>query len=144
MSARDPLATGLGALACGTGLGGGCITLMVTVVRATQRVDLSRYDRVVPDVSLDLVAGMVAGIGLAAGFGWRRSRALDNDWQRGVIAVLAAFGAVIVAFLAWPFWQFFQVPGLLVWAAASIALGIAGSAWAVRGSRESEAGSDQT
>ena len=42
MTAKDPLAIGLGSLTCGMGLGGGTITLSVIAVRAAQRLDLSR------------------------------------------------------------------------------------------------------
>lgn len=86
------------------------------------------------DASLDLVAALAAGIGIAAFFGWRRSRPLDNPWQQGVIAVLAPVGALLLAFvLAVPAEHFFGLPGLLALTAASIAFGVVGSRWAVRG-----------
>jgi len=110
-------------------------------VRAFQHVDLTRYGEAVSDTSLDITAGIAAGIALAAVFGWRRSRPLDNDWQRGVIGVLSAVGALIMAFLAVPFWHFLRFPGLIVWAAANLALGFAGSAWAIRGKGDGEGGS---
>ena len=141
MREKDPLAIGLGALACGIGLGGGAIALTLTAVRAFQHVDLTRYGEAVSDTSLDITAGLAAGIALAAVFGWRRSRPLDNDWQRGVIGVLSAVGALIMAFLAVPFWHFLRFPGLIVWAAANLALGFAGSAWAIRGKGDGEGGS---
>jgi len=87
----------------------------------------------VSDTSLDLTAGLAAGIALAAGFGWRRSRALENDWQRGVIGVLSVVGALIMAFLGVPFWHFLGFGGLIFWALANLALGLAGSAWATKG-----------
>lgn len=124
------------------GLGGGGITLALIAIRTFQRLDVARYGEPVSDASLDLLAGLVAGIVIAALFGWRRSQALDNVWQRGVIAVLAVVGALLVAFLlATPFWHFFGVPGLVVLAAANVAFGIAGSRWATRGSGKREAGS---
>jgi preprotein translocase subunit SecY len=83
-----------------------------------------------------LLAGLAAGVALAAIFGWRRSRGIDNIWQRGVIAVLAAVGALLVGFLAALAHGLGGVVGLVVWGAASLALGIVGSQWAVRGSGE--------
>src|SRR4029077_20033148 len=81
---RDPLATGLGALATGVGLGGATITLAQGVV-AELRTRLAPADyRPVGD---PLLAGLLAGVMLAAFFGWRRSRAIENVWQRGVISV---------------------------------------------------------
>ena len=68
--------------------------------------------------------------------GWLRSRALDNVWQRGVIAVLGAVGALIVGFIAWPVDQLLGRTGLIVWGVASLVVGGAGSAWARKGSRE--------
>lgn len=130
---KDPLAIGLGALATGTGLGGAICTLMQGVVAVLRdRVEDPAY---FPFVGGDpLVAGLAAGVALAAIFGWRRSRAIDNLWQRGVIAVLAAVGALIVGFLAALAHGVGGLPGLVVWGAASLALGIVGSQWAMKGS----------
>ena len=99
MSARDPLAIGLGALACGVGLGGCVITATSAGVRAAQHVDLARYGEALSDASLPLLAGAFAGIAIGAFFGWRKSAALENVSQRGVIAVLSAVGALLVAFI---------------------------------------------
>ena len=133
-SEKDPLAIGLGALGAGAGLGGGCILLMLLVVRALQRVELRRYGGAVSDTSLEPLVGLFAAVGIAVFFGWRRSGALENIWQRGVICALAAFGAIILAFLAIPFWHYLGFPGLAVLLLTSLALGVAGSAWSVRGS----------
>lgn len=130
--AKDPLAIGLGALACGVGLGGGVITLAQIVVELLQRrLDPASYRDAAPD---PLLAGLLVGVAVAAVFGWRRSRSLDNAWQSGVIGVLSAVGALLVGFLAAVADRFLGLAGLLVWGAASAALGIAGSRWAVRGS----------
>ena len=83
-----------------------------------------------------VLAGAFAGLAVAAAFGWRRSRALDNVWQRGVIAVLASVGALLVGFIAWPADRLLGLTGLVAWGGASFVLGGAGSAWARRGSRE--------
>jgi len=128
---KDPLAIGLGALATGVGLGGATFTLaqgIVAILR--ERVEAAYY----PFFGSDLVAGFIAGIALAAIFGWRRSRAIDNIWQRGVIAVLAAVGAILVGFLAAPVEHFFGLAGMAVWLILSAGFGVAGSRWATKGS----------
>ncbi|MGH7569105.1 MAG: hypothetical protein ACREL9_09075 [Gemmatimonadales bacterium] len=125
-------------------MGGGVITLTLVAVRAFQFLDLERYGEAMSDPSFNLLIGLVAGVGVAAAFGWRRSLALENDWQRGVIAVLAAVGALLVAFLlAVPLYHFFGVLGLGGLTLASFGLGAAGSRWAVKGagSGTGEAGS---
>jgi TctA family transporter len=133
---KDPLAIGLGALGAGAGLGGTCILLLLLVVRTLQRAELRRYGSAISDTSLEPLAGLFAAVVIAVFFGWRRSHALDNIWQRGVICALAAFGAIILAFLAIPFWHFLGFAGLGLLMLASLALGIAASAWSVHGSGE--------
>ena len=81
---------------------------------------------------------MLAGVALGALFGWRRSIALGNVWQSGVIAVLAAVGALLIAFLfAKPVEIFFGFAGLAILGLAAAAFGIAGSRWAVKGTGDS-------
>ena len=124
---RDPLAVGLGALACGAGLGGGTIVTALFIVRLEPRASIAGYE---------LSGGVFAGLIVAGGFGWWRSRSLENVWQRGVIGVMAAVAALLVGFLAWPIDGLLRLPGLVVWAALSFALGAAAGAWAKRGSRD--------
>ncbi|MGH7546952.1 MAG: hypothetical protein ACREMM_02100 [Gemmatimonadales bacterium] len=133
-SEKDPLAIGLGALACGMGLGGATITLAQVVVKLLQgRIDPVYYPEVVAD---PLLAGLVAGVVVATLLAWRRSRPLDNIWQSGVIGMLSAVGALLVGFLAAVADRFLGFAGLVVWGALSVAAGVAGSRWATRGSRE--------
>ena len=80
-----------------------------------------------------LLVGLAVGIALGAFFGWRRSQPLDNPWQRGVIGVLAAVGALLVGFLAAPIHGLTGLPGLVVWGALALAAGVSGNAWARRG-----------
>jgi hypothetical protein len=130
---KDPLAVGLGALGCGAGLGGGTIVTVLVMVRALERhVSAVNYEESAAD---PVLAGAFAGLAVAAAFGWRRSRALDNVGQRGVIALLAAVGALIVGFIAWPVDRLLGVAGLVGWGIASFALSGAASRWAARGSR---------
>jgi len=134
--AKDPLAIGLGALATGVGLGGATVTLaqgVVSVLR--ERVDPMYYPFVGGD---PLLAGLAAGVALAAIFGWRRSRGIDNIWQRGVIGVLSAVGAILVGFLAAPIDRFFGLAGMAAWLVASAAFGALGSSWATKGGGSGE------
>jgi hypothetical protein len=109
---------------------------VLVAVRAFQYVDMSRYGESTTDPSVDLMAGLAAGIGIAAFFGWRRAQPLENLWQSGVIAVLAAVGALIIAFIfAVPAEYFFGLPGLIVLALASAGAGLAGSRWSTRGAQ---------
>ena len=108
--------------------------LSLIAVRVAQQLELRRYGESVSDASPDLVAALAAGIALGAVFGWRRSRALGNEWQRGVIAVLGAVGALLIAFfLAIPVHHFFGMPGLVALAAIAAGVGVAGSRWSVKG-----------
>jgi hypothetical protein len=130
---RDPLAIGLGALATGVGLGGATITLVQLVVKLFQgRLDPAQYRAAAAD---PLLAGLVAGLVVAALFGGRRSLPLDNLWQSGVIGVLAGVGALLVGFLAALADRFLGVAGLVLWGAVSVTLGVAGSRWAIAGAR---------
>ncbi len=129
---KDPLAIGLGALACGVGLGGGTIIAALLVVQGLQRrLDPTSYRQAAAD---PLVLGLLAGIAVGAAFGWRKSRALENLWQRGVIAVLATVGALLLGFLGAPVHRLAGLWGLPLWGLASLALGVTGGRWAIRGS----------
>ncbi len=132
MRERDPLAIGLGALATGIGLGGAVLALaQLGVAVIAGRLDAAERARVLPD---PLLFGLLAGLVVAAAFGWRRSHPLDNLWQRGVIAVLAAVGALLVGFLAAVAHRFLGIAGVILWSALAAGFGVAGSRWAVAGS----------
>ncbi len=131
---KDPLAVGLGSLACGAGFGGGTIVSALVIVRTMARhVSPDTYQESAAD---PVLIGAFAGLAVAASFGWLRSGALDNIWQRGVVAILAAVGALIIGFIAWPVDQLLGRTGLIVWGVMSVVMGVAGSRWARRGSRE--------
>jgi len=138
---KDPLAIGLGALTAGVGLGAACITVVLLLVRLLQRTAQATGDPAT-DVTGDLlIAGLIAGIAIAALFGWRRSDGIENLWQRGVVGVLSVFGALMVAFfLTIPARQLFGTVGLVLLAVAMALIGVAGSRWAIRGSGERGAG----
>jgi hypothetical protein len=130
MLQKDPLAIGLGALLTGLGLGGGVITLAEIIVSTLRRrLEAADYQRAVPD---PLFAGLLAALAVGAFFGWRRSRGIDNLWQRGVIAVLAAVGALLVGFLGAVADRLLGLPGLVLWGLAAVMAGLAGSRWATR------------
>jgi hypothetical protein len=123
---KDPIALGLGSLIMGVGLGGAAMTASQIVL------SLFGY-RFEPAGYYVLTAGLIAAVGLGGTCGWYRSFELDNIWQRGVIAVLGAVGSVLVGFLAAVVERFFGVAGMIVWLVVSIAFGIAGSRWAIKG-----------
>jgi hypothetical protein len=126
--AKDPLALGLGSLIGGIGFGGACMTASQIIVSLNQE----RYET----LGNLLLGGLLVSVGVAGMCGWYRSFQLDNIWQRGVIAVLAAFGAILVGFLAAPIDNFFGVIGMIVWLALNIVVGVAGTRWAIRGKGE--------
>ena len=80
-----------------------------------------------------LLGGLITALGVAGMCGWSRSYGLDNIWQQGVIAVLAAVGAILVGFLAAPIDHWQGVKGMIVWLALNLALGIWATRWAIRG-----------
>jgi len=132
------LAIGLGALACGAGLGGATITLAQLVVKLLQgRLEPDRYREAAGD---PLLAGLLAGVAVAGLFGWRRSRPLENLWQSGVIGVLAAVGALLAGFLAAVADRLLGFPGLIAWGALSAMVGTAASRWAIAGARADDEG----
>jgi small basic protein len=122
----------VGALGCGAGYAGALISLTQIVVRRLQvSLSAAAYQEAVGD---PLLAGLLAGVVLGAFFGLRRSAALDNMYQRGVIAVLSAVGGLLIGFLAAVMDRFFGLAGLVLWMLASLALGFAGSRWARKAS----------
>ncbi len=133
---KDPLALGLGSLASGVGFGGACLTA-AQIVASFLRGDLepSAFRETAAD---PLLAGLIAAVGVGGACGWYRSAALDNVWQRGVIAVLAGVGAILIGFLAAPVDRFFGILGLIVWLLLNIAFGILATRWAIRGKGEGE------
>ncbi len=128
---KDPLALGLGSLASGVAFGAACLTA-AQIVAAILRGDLEPtvYHNTAGN---PLVAGLVAAVGVGGVVAWYRSLALENIWQRGVIAVLAAVGACLVGFLAALLDRFFGVLGLVVWLLLNIASAIVATRWAIRG-----------
>jgi MYXO-CTERM domain-containing protein len=120
---------GFGALATGAGLGGAMLTLAQIVVSLLRsHLETVAYQEAFPD---PLFYGMFAALGLAAFFSWRRSHPVENVWQRGVIAVLAAVGALLIGFLGAIADRALGLPGLIGWGVAAVAFGVAGSRWAI-------------
>ena len=123
---KDPLALGLGSLGAGVGFGSAFMTTSQIVLRLAQ----DQFER--PGYHV-LTAGVIAAIGVGGGYGWYRSSNLDNIWQRGVIAVLAAVGALLIGFLAAPMDGLLGVAGMLIWLALNIVFGVACARWAIKG-----------
>ena len=135
---KDPLALGLGSLASGVGFGGACLTaaqILASILRGDLEPNAFRETAADP-----LLAGLIAAIGVGGACGWYRSAALDNIWQRGVIAVLAAVGAILIGFLAAPLDRFFGLLGMIVWLLLNVAFGILATRWAMRGKGEEGSG----
>jgi hypothetical protein len=128
---KDPLALGMGSLAAGLCFGAACLT-GAQIVAAILRGDLqpSAYRETIGN---PLVAGLIAAVGVGGAVAWYRSFPLENLWQRGVIAVLAAVGACLDGFLAALLDRFLGVIGLAVWLLVNVALGIVATRWAIRG-----------
>ena len=125
---KDPLALGLGSLAGGVGFGAACLTTsQILVALNEERYDVSGYV---------LVAGLLTAMGVGGMCGWYRAYPLDNVWQRGVIAALAAIGALLIGFLAAPIYKFTGVLGMIVWVLLNIAFGILATRWAITGTGE--------
>ena len=128
---KDPLALGLGSLGAGIGFGS-------TWMSAAQIVTAILRDYRTPEATSDpaskvLTAGLFLAIGVGGGVAWYRSFPLDNIWQRGVIAVLAAVGALLIGFLGAPIYGLMSLPGLAAWLLLNIILGILASRWAIKG-----------
>ena len=135
---KDPLALGLGSLASGVAFGGACLTI-AQIVASILRGDLE--PNVYRETAADpLLAGLIASVGVGGACGWYRSAALDNIWQRGVIAVLAAVGAILIGFLAAPLDRFFGLLGLIVWLLLNVGFGILATRWAIRGKGDEGSG----
>jgi hypothetical protein len=127
----DPLALGLGSLTTGIGFGGACLTAAQVIAGIMrERLDPALYRESAPD---PLTAGLILAVGVGGGYSWYRSWALDSVWQRGVIAVLGAVGAILLGFLAAAADRFFGFAGLVGWLLLNITMGVAGSRWADRG-----------
>ncbi len=132
---KDPLALGLGSLAGGVGFGAACLTTsQIFVALNEERYDVSGYL---------LVAGLLTALGIGGMCGWYRTYPLDNVWQRGVIAVLAAIGALLIGFLAAPIYKFSGVWGMIVWLLLNIVFGILATRWASRGKGDEGSGLDK-
>jgi hypothetical protein len=135
---KDQLALGLGSLGAGVGFGGACLTasqIVAAVLRGELEPGGYRDAAAYP-----LLAGLILAVGVGGASGWYRSFALDNIWQRGVIAVLAAIGALLAGFLAAPLERFFGIIGLIVWLIINVVFGILCTRWALRGKGDAESG----
>ena len=130
-STKDPLAIGIGSLGGGIGFGSAVMSA-AQIITAILR-DYRTTDPVTDPASKALTAGLLLAIGLGGGLAWYRSFPLDNIWQRGVIAVLGALGALLVGFLGAPMYRWINIPGLAAWVLIGVIIGILGNRWAIRG-----------
>ena len=130
-STKDPLAIGIGSPGAGIGFGSAVMSA-AQIITAILR-DYRTTDPVTDPASKALTAGLLLAIGLGGGLAWYRSFPLDNIWQRGVIAVLGALGALLVGFLGAPMYRWINIPGLAAWVLIGVIIGILGNRWAIRG-----------
>ena len=130
-STKDPLAIGIGSLGAGIGFGSAVMSA-AQIITAILR-EYRTTDPVSDPASKALTAGLLLAIGLGGGFAWYRSFPLDNIWQRGVIAVLGAVGALLVGFLGAPIYRWINIPGLAAWVVIGVIIGMLGNRWAIRG-----------
>jgi len=112
VAAPDLIGVALGALAAGAAGGAGAVTLALAVLR-------TRLEYLLPL----LVFG---GIVTAAALAWRLAAPITDWWRRGLTAVLAVFGALMLTALSAPADRIAGITGLLALAAAL--LGAAGLA----------------
>ena len=128
-STKDQLALGLGSLLCGVGMGAVClISAQILIHLMVNRMDPADYPVIDP-----ARAGLIAAVGVGGSFAWYRSGPLENLWQRGVIAVLASVGALLSGFIAAPLENFIGIKAMFIWLGINLAVGLAGSAWAIKG-----------
>src|SRR6266851_1154370 len=79
---------------------------------------------------------------VAVVLGWRRSRPVEDVWQRGVISVLAAVGALLVGLLAAVADRLLGFAGLVAWGVLGAVIGAAASRWAIAGAAGRGPGGD--
>ena len=113
------------------GFGGACLSVS-QVITAILRDYVSPNDVTDPG-SKALAAGLFLAIGVGGGYAWYRCSALENIWQRGVIAVLGAIGALLAGFLGAPIYGLVGIFGLVIWVLLNVAVGIAATRWATQG-----------
>lgn len=122
---RDPLAIGLGALGCGLATGAASVSAALFVRDVAGFADTQGNG---------LIAGLAIGIAVATVTSWRLARPLDNLWQRGVVSVLAVFGALSLAFILTAVVHRMLGPaGLAVLGALLFIAGGFAGRWATRG-----------
>jgi len=98
VATSDPVGTALASIAAGAASGAVVLTAGVFTLRLLQAGDPSAVS---PDLGgLILSAAVSAGLLAAALVTWFRSRAVGDVRRRGVAAVVAVFGMVILAALA--------------------------------------------
>ena len=102
----------------------------IVVNQLRSHLEAAAYQQAFPD---PLFYGTLASLALAAFFGWRRSGPIENMWQRGVIAVLSAVGALVIGFLAALADRLLGLAGLILWFVLALSFGTAASRWSTRG-----------
>ncbi len=102
----DILGLILGALAFGTFLGVGLLSLVTWLIRTLQRGFTARL---LPVIVLGTIGAMVAA-GTAT---WTLLSPVNNPWRKAMLGVIAGAGSFVVALVTWPVDRSFGRPGLL-------------------------------
>jgi len=127
---RDPgpgdVATALGSLLAGVGAGGTLLAVTVLSVRGAQAGTPPTPDPGPPPGASTLAVGSVAALVVAAAVAFTRAHPLGARWQRVAVAALAACGTVVPALLAIPLDRALGTAGLVLIAAACLALVLLG------------------
>ena len=128
---KDPLALGLGSLGAGLCFGAAFLTVVQIAAKILRgELEAGVYRQTSGD---PLLIGVFVAAGIGAAVAVYRSRPLENIWQRGVIAVLAAIGACLDGFLAALFDRFLGFIGLTIWLLLNLVLGLLATRWAIQG-----------
>jgi len=93
----DPVGTALSSIGAGASTGAAVMTSGVLLVRFFQTTD-SAFSA--EQNAAIISASMLLGILAAVVTGWLRTRAIADQWRRGVTAAVSVFGAAILAVFA--------------------------------------------
>ncbi len=127
---HDPVGLALASIGAGAFTGAAAITAGLIVVRSA----FTATGPTGPGGTV-LSTALFLGIVAAAAIGWLLTRSIDDVFRRGVTAVIAAFGGLLLAGLAVPADLVGRVAGLV----AYFGLLVAADLWAIRRARRAAA-----
>jgi hypothetical protein len=128
-AARDPVVRALGGLATGAAAGASVITAGLLVLRSVQRGRVAETQ----DLGFTILfATVLTAVVAAAATGWLLTAGLEELWRRGVTAVLAVFGMLMLSLVAVPADLVAGRPGLAGYLLLLLAAGARSLMWARR------------